>query len=173
MSNEVKRITVVEARERLASEIINLVSDLKKLNVVVRNRIYFFDKNLLEHDDFNGKTILLVGNISVGTEKMESDDFCDFAACVEIRTAYVSEEELDKAIAEFKEEIVKFIDGAKERDNVEDYVVEISQKQTEEAARASQDFAQEMKKNRIKLIIGIGALIVLIGGVALLVSLIL
>ena len=97
MSNEAKTITVVEARERLAAEIVNLTTELSELGAVVRNRIYYFDKNLLEHDDFNGKTILLVGNISVGTENMESDDYCDFAACVEIRTAYVNEDELEKA----------------------------------------------------------------------------
>ena len=172
MNNEVKKITVVEARERLATAIIDLISELKGLGVVTKNRIYYFDKNLLEHDDFNGKTILLVGNISVGTKKMESDDFCDFAACIEIRTAYVSEEELDKAIAEFKEEILKFAEGVKAAEDVEKYVAEVSKKQAEEASRASQDFAEQMKKSRIKLIIGIGALIVLIGGVALLASLV-
>ena len=103
---------------------------------------------------------------------MESDDFCDFAACIEIRTAYVSEEELDKAIAEFKEEILKFAEGVKAAEDVEKYVAEVSKKQAEEASRASQDFAEQMKKSRIKLIIGIGALIVLIGGVALLASLV-
>ncbi len=170
MSNEAKKITVVEARERLANEIVNLTAELSGLGTVVRNRIYYFDKNLLEHDDFNGKTILLVGNISVGTENMESEDFCDFAACIEIRTAYVNEEELEKAIADLKEEILSFKDGAAASESVEAYVRETSMKQTAEAERASQDFAKEMKKNRIKLIIGIGALVLLIGGVALLVS---
>lgn len=172
MSNEAKKITVVEARERLAAEIVNIVSELKDLGTVVRNRIYYFDKNLLEHDDFNGKTILLVGNISIGTENMESDDFCDFAACIEIRTAYVNEEEFINAVKDFKEEISKFAEGAKTSDDVAKYVVEVSKKQSEDAAQASQAFAKEMRKSRIKLIIGIGALVILVGGVALLVSLI-
>ena len=171
MSNEAKKITVVEARERLAAEIVNLTTELSELGAVVRNRIYYFDKNLLEHDDFNGKTILLVGNISVGTENMESDDYCDFAACVEIRTAYVNEDELEKAIAEFKEEILKFKDGAKDISNIENYVKAISKKQSEDAERASRDFAKEMRKSRIKLIIGIAGIVILVGGVALLVSL--
>ena len=170
MSNETKKITVVEARERLAEEIFSLVKELETLDAVVKNRIYYFDKNLLEHDEFNSKTILIVGNIGVGTENMESDDFCDFAACVEIRTAYVDEDEFNKAISEFKDEILKFIEGAKAAENIEKYITDISKKQTEDANRASQDFANEMKKSRIKLIIGIVATVVLVGAVLIAVS---
>ena len=172
MNKEAKKITVVEAKKRLAEEISYLVKELDGLGVVIKNRIYYFDKNLLEHDDFNSKTILIVGNIGVGTENMESDDFCDFAACVEIRTAYVNEDELNKAVAELKDEVLKFTEGAKEAESIEAYITEISKKQSEDASRASEEFAKEMKKNRIKLIIGVVAAIILIGGAILAVSLI-
>ena len=172
MNKEAKKITVVEAKERLAAEINSILVELEEIGAIVKNRIYYFDKNLFEHDDFSTKAILIVGNISVGTENTEPDDFCDFAACVEIRTAYVNEDELNKAVAELKDEVLKFTEGAKEAESLEAYINEISKKQSEDASRASEEFAKEMKKNRIKLIIGVVAAIILIGGAILAVSLI-
>ena len=172
MNNEANKITIVEARERLAEEIFTLTNELDDLNAVVKNRIYYFDKNLLEFDEFNSKAILIVGNISVGTENMESDDYCDFAACIEIRTAYVDEAEFCASVAEFKKEILNFAEEARAAENIENYINEVSKKQTEEATQASQEFSKAMKKNRIKLIIGIVATVLLVGGVVLIVSLI-
>ena len=170
MSNEVKKITVVEAKERLAAEINSILVELEEIGAIVKNRIYYFDKNLFEHDDFSTKAILIVGNISVGTENTEPDDFCDFAACIEIRTAYVDEEEFNKAVSEMKAEVLKFAEEAKAAESLEEYISEISKKQTEEASRASAEFAKAMKKSRIKLILGVVGVIILIVGALVAVS---
>ena len=156
-------MTVQEAYSAIDKAIEKYAPQLRDLGFVVKKRIFYTDKNLVQMQEFTEKSILIFGDISIGCEGMEEDDFCNYSVCAEITTAIVKDETLEKNLAEFKADLDMFIERINEAgaDSAayERIISEISKEQEAEAEAAALEFANEMKKARTKLLIAIGVLV--------------
>ncbi|MBQ8689384.1 MAG: hypothetical protein IJ515_03360 [Clostridia bacterium] len=155
-------MTVQEAYIQIDTAIEKYVPQLQELGLVVKKRIFYTDKNLVQMQEFTDKSILIFGDIAIGCEGMEDEDFCNYSVCAEITTALVKDESLEKNLAEFKTELDMFLErigSAENSDEYEKIIAEITKEQEAEAEAAALEFANEMKKARTKILIAIGSLI--------------
>ena len=157
-------MTVTEAREKIASTLSELAEPIREAGFTVETRILYADKNLREYTEFDTKSIIIFGDIAIGNDELERDEFCNYSMCCEIKTGLVDDEEfmkelysLEGEVEAFKEALEKSGDGSKSA-----LIKEINKKQEAEAERAAIDFSKQINKIRIRLLIGIGAIVVII-----------
>lgn len=135
---------------------------LRGAGLKTRKRTFYTDKNLAETQEFSPKVILLFGDLAFGYEGMEDDEYCNYSICCEIKSAEVSDEELEEGIELFLEEIEKLINRLNEANSPKAVIEEISTKQSNDAEIAAQEFAKEMRKVKFKLYAAMAAIIVII-----------
>ena len=151
-----------EARERIAAKLEELSAPLKEKGLKIEARVIYADRTLQEYSEFNERCILVYGDIAIGTEELERDEFCNFSMCCEVKTALVDEMELEKEMNNLDGEIVAFIEKLEKTEKTPTALItEINKKQEEDAEAAAIEFSKEMTKARIKLLIGIGAVVVI------------
>jgi len=160
-------MTVKEAYEKISLTLDGQIVALRELGLEVKKRIYYNDKNLFESAEFNQKCILIFGNIMVSLHDMEDEDASGYSIGAEIKAGDVSEAELDESIKGFIAELEALkerLDGA---ENVKDELLAISREQAAEIAEATAQFNKEIKAVRRKMLIGIGALILILVAVVI------
>ena len=151
-----------EAREKIAAKLEELSAPIKEAGLKVEARVIYADRTLQEYSEFNEKCILVYGDIAIGTEELERDEYCNFSMCCEVKTAIVNDTELESEMNNLDGEIVAFMEKIEKCEKgATALITEINKKQEEEAEAAAIEFANEMKKARIKLLIGIGAVVVI------------
>ena len=151
-----------EANEKIAAKLEALSAPIKEAGLKVEARILYADRTLREYSEFNDRCILVYGDIAIGTEELERDEYCNFSMCCEVKTGLVDDTELEKEMNDLDGEIVAFTEKLeKSEKSATALITEINKKQEEEAEAAAIEFAQEIKKARIKLLIGIGAVVII------------
>lgn len=163
-------MNIVEAAIKIEERLLSLSSPLKEMGFSIESRILYADKNLQEYTEFTPKCIIVFGDIAIGNEELERDEYCNYSICVEVKTGLVDELELEGElntlegeIEAFKEKLEKFADG-KEM-TAKDYsplIKEINAIQEKEAEAAAVEFTKDVNKTRIKILIGFGIIIVII-----------
>lgn len=159
-------MTVIQAEEKIAAALEEFAAPLRERGLTVVTRVLYTDKNLAEMSEFNPKCILVFGDVAIGTEDMERDDYCNYSMCCEIKTGLINDEEFTKEMNNLDGELEALkdkldADGADAKAIVRD----IAKKQESEAESAAKDFALQMKKLRFKMLLGIGVMIAIILGV--------
>lgn len=165
-------MTVQQAYERMQTALVEKKTLIEDYGLTTRVRAFYTDKNLAEQSEFNAKCILVFGNIDIGTPELEDDDWCNFSLCAEIRTGEVEEAALESAIKEWSDEVDAFIEKLKNAPSREKLVTETCRAQEAEAEKAAAEFAKEIKKVRLKMILGLGIIVVLMLAVLILVPLV-
>lgn len=156
-------MNVIEASEKLAQKLSELSAPLKEKGLKVEMRILYADKNLQEHTEFNEQCILIYGDIAIGTEELERDEFCNYNACCEVKMALVDDLDFEKEVNDLDGEICAFIERLEKSDaEPTKFIAEINKEQEAEAEKAAVEFSKEMNKMRIKLLISIGAIVVIL-----------
>ena len=151
-----------EAREKIAVKLEELSAPIKEAGLTVEARILYADRTLQEYSEFNDRCILVYGDIAIGTEELERDEYCNFSICCEVKTALVDDTELEKELNNLDGELVAFMEKIeKSEKSATALITEINKKQEEDAEAAAIDFAKEIKKARIKLLLGIGAVVII------------
>lgn len=163
-------MNIVEAAVKIEEKLLSLSAPIKEMGFTIENRILYADKNLQEYTEFTPKCILIFGDIAVGNEELERDEYCNYSICVEVKTGLVDELELEGElnslegeIEAFKEKLKKFADG-KELTSKEytPLIKEINAQQEKEAEEAAIEFTKDVNKTRVKILIGMGIIIVII-----------
>lgn len=151
-----------EATTKIAEKLEVFSAPIKAAGLKVVTRIIYADRMLKEYSEFNENCILVYGDIAIGTDELERDEYCNYSMCCEVKTALVNEEELEKEINNLDGEIVAFMERLeKSEKGATALITEINKKQEEEAEAAAIEFSKEMSKARIKLLIGIGAVVII------------
>ena len=159
-------MTVIQAEERLAAALEEFAAPLRERGLKAITRVIYTDKNLAEISEFNPKCILMFGDIAVGTEDMDRDDYCNFSMCTEIKTGLIKDDEFEGEINNLDGEVEALKDKLDAEGAVAAEVIsKIAKKQEADAELAAEDFARQMKKLRLKMLIGIGAMILIMLGV--------
>ena len=151
-----------EATVKIAEKLEQFSAPARAAGLAVITRIIYADRMLKEYSEFNEKCILVYGDIAIGTDELERDEYCNFSMCCEVKTALVNEEELEKEINNLDGEMTAFMEKLEKSEKTATALItEINKKQEEEAEAAAVEFAKEMSKARIKLLIGIGAVVII------------
>ena len=151
-----------EAREKIAAKLEELSAPIKAAGLKVEARVIYADRTLQEYSEFNERCILVYGDIAIGTEELERDEFCNFSMCCEVKTALVDEIELEKETNALDGEIAAFMEKLeKSGKTATALITEINKKQEEDAEAAAIELSKELTKARIKLLIGIGAVVII------------
>ena len=158
-------MTVSLAKEKIEAAILSAKAKLTEAGFYTVARSFFTDKNLIESREFSAKAILIFGDLQVGFEDMDSDDFCDFTICCEIKTGAVDELEIVKGIKTFEDEVAAFIEKAAAAKDPRAFIEEISAEQDADAEKAAIEFSKEMRKVKLKLYLSLGAIIAVIAAV--------
>lgn len=155
-------MNINEARERLAARLDALAAPIKEKGLKAETRILYTDKNLHEYSEFNEKCILIFGDIAIGTDELERDEFCNYSICCEVKTALVDDLEFEKEVNNLDGEVTSFLEKLEAADTTATALItSINKEQEAEAEKAALDFSKEMNKIRIKLLIGIGVIVVI------------
>lgn len=165
-------MTVQQAYERIQTVLAEKKSLLEDCGLTTKARAFYTDKNLAEKSEFNAKCILVFGNIDIGTPELEDDDWCNFSFCSEIKTGEVDEASLESAIGEWSEEVDAFVENVKSAPSPEKFVTDTCRAQEAEAEAAAAEFAKEIKKVRLKMILGLSVIVVLMLAVLILLPLV-
>ena len=157
-------MTVTQAREKIVGALEELAAPIREAGFTVETRIIYADKTLREYSEFDTKSIIIYGDMAVGNEELERDEYCNFSMCCEIKTGLVDDEEFMKELCSLEGEVEAFKEKLEKNDGktATEIVKEINAKQEEEAERAAIDFSKQLNKVRIKLLIGIGVIVVII-----------
>ena len=155
-------MTVQQAYERIKEALTQKQTALEECGLITKARAFYTDKNLIAKSEFDAKCILVFGNVDIGTSELEEDDWCNFSLCTEIKTATVEDAALESALEEWSAEVDAFAEKVKASDSHSATVAETCRKQEAEAEAAAAEFAQEIKKVRTKMLIGVGIIAVLI-----------
>ena len=150
------------AIEKIDEVLSGAESRLTEIGLKTKKRTFYTDKNLAETNEFSPKVILVFGDLAFGYEGMDKDDFCNYSICCEIKSAEVSDEELNDGIELFNEEIDKLIEKLGESDSPESVIEAISRKQSDDAEIAAKEFAKEMRNVKFKLYLAMAAILVII-----------
>lgn len=156
-------MNVTEAHSKIAEELERLAAPLRERGLTVITRVMYADKNLQDFTEFDAKCILIFGDVAVGTEELDRDDFCNYSMCCEIKTGLISEEEFTSELNNLDGELTAFtekLDGSTV--SREALITEINKKQEADAEAAALDFTKQMNKIRLKMLIGIGVIILII-----------
>ena len=155
-------MNIVEANEKIAARLDALAAPIREKGLKAEARILYTDKNLHEYSEFNEKCILVFGDIAIGTDELERDEFCNYSVCCEVKCALVDDTELEKELNNLDGEVTAFLEKLEKSDKpVTELIESINKEQEAEAEKAALDCSKEMNKMRIKLLIGIGAIIVI------------
>ncbi len=163
-------MNIVEACTKIEERLLELSSPLKELGFAVESRILYADKSLQEYTEFTPKCILIFGDIAIGTDELERDEYCNYSVCVEVKTGLVDELELESELNSLEGEIEAFKDKLKEFAKDEELsanqytplIKEINAVQEKEAEEAAIQFTKDVNKTRVKILIGFGVIIVII-----------
>ena len=154
------KMTVIQAEEKMAAALEEFAAPLRERGLKVITRVLYTDKTLAEISEFNPKCIIAFGDIAIGTEDMDRDDYCNYSMCCEIKTGLLSDEEFTKEMNNLDGELEALKDKLDAEGAVaEDIIREITRKQEAAAETAAQDFAAQMRKLRFKMLLGIGVMI--------------
>ena len=152
-----------EAREIMAKKLEELAAPIKEKGLEVVTRILYTDRTLQEYSEFNEKCILIFGDIAIGTEDLDRDDYCNYSMCCEVKTALVNDAELEKEINNLDGELAAFMEKLEKSGKTPTALIsEINKKQEEDAEEAAKQFSKEMNKLRLKLLISIGIIVVIL-----------
>ena len=160
---------VEEARALITSTVLEAIELSKEKGFIASGKTYYSDKALRECANFSEDAILVFGAIKLGIADMDEDDFCTYALCVETKVGMVNDEELEKEIGEFKENVNNLISEISSAPSPADKIREINLRQEEEAEKSMQEFDLEMRKMKLKLysalaVIGVIVAAIIIGG---------
>lgn len=163
-------MNVVEATVKIEEKLLELSAPIKEMGFSIENRILYADKNLQEYTEFTPKCILIFGDIAIGTEELERDEYCNYSLCVEVKTGLVDELELEGELNSlegeleaFKDKLTKFSEGKElEAKEYTPLIKEINAQQEKEAEEAAVQFTKDVNKTRVKILIGFGIIIVII-----------
>ena len=152
-----------EAREIMAKKLEELAAPIKEKGLEVVTRVLYTDRTLQEYSEFNEKCILIFGDIAIGTEDLDRDDYCNYSMCCEVKTALVNDAELEKEINNLDGELAAFMEKLEKSGKTPTALIsEINKKQEEDAEEAAKQFSKEMNKLRLKLLISIGIIVVIL-----------
>lgn len=156
-------MTVTEAHAKIESALEKFAAPLREAGLDVITRVIYADKNLREFHIFDPKCILIFGDIAIGGEELERDEYCNYSMCCEIKTGLINDEDFTKELNNLDGEVEAFKE-ALERSNKPtlDLIRDINRKQEAEAEEAALDFSKQMNKLRLKMLIGIGIMILII-----------
>lgn len=162
-------MTVQEAYTKINEVLEEYSTPIRELGLDVKTRVFYTDKNLRETPEFNQKCIIIFGDIAIGTPDMEREDYCNFSICSEIKTVIVNDEDMENGLKTLREELDAFKEKLSGATSVAAVIKETARIQEEEAEKAAAEFTKEMKKIRLKMILGLGIiiaimLVVIIGG---------
>ena len=153
---------ILEDAKKLIIEKTNAAAEfLKEKGLKVTSKLFYCDSNLSETVEFEKNSIMIFGTISVGTDELEDDEYCNFAICCEIKTALVDDEKLANAIDEFDAEIKAFDTEISAAVSVKDKLIEISDRQQREGEQSLEEFNREMRSVKLKLYIALGVLAII------------
>ena len=96
---------------------------------------------------------------------MDEEDFCTYGLCCETKVGMVSDEELEKEISDFKENVKKLTREITEAPSPREKILEINARQEKEAEESMNQFNLEMKKMKLKLYGALGVLGAIVAGV--------
>lgn len=163
------KMNLHEAREKIAAKLEELAAPIKEAGLTTVTRIIYTDKNLQEYSEFNEKCILIFGDIAIGTEELERDEYCNYSMCCEVKTALVNDAEIDTEINKLEGDVSAFLETLKASTvSPTELIDKINKEQEAEAEEAAKEFSKEMNKLRFKLLIGIGIVAAII--IALLIA---
>lgn len=165
-------MNVAEAEVKIAEKLEEFSAPLREAGLNVITRVLFADKTLMEKNEFDAKCILIYGDIAIGTDELDRDDYCNYSLCCEIKAGVIKDEEFTKEINNLDGEIEAFKDKLEGCENVSELISGINKEQENEADKAALQFAKEIKKIRLKLLIGLGVLILIIVGLIIAIPLI-
>ena len=103
-------MNIVEAAIKVEEKLNSLSAPLKEMGFSVECRILYADKTLQEYTEFTPKCILIFGDIAIGNEDLERDEYCNYSLCVEVKTGLVDEVELEGEINSLEGELEAFKD---------------------------------------------------------------
>ena len=147
----------------MAKKLEELAAPIKEKGLEVVTRILYTDRTLQEYSEFNEKCILIFGDIAIGTEDLDRDDYCNYSMCCEVKTALVNDAELEKEINNLDGELAAFMEKLEKSGKTPTALIsEINKKQEEDAEEAAKQFSKEMNKLRLKLLISIGIIVVIL-----------
>ena len=158
-------MTVEQAREIIKTAVADAISLCKENGFLVSGKVYYSDKALRECAEFNENVILLFGAIKLGFDDMDEEDFCTYGLCCETKVGMVSDEELEKEISDFKENVKKLTWEITEAPSPREKILEINARQEKEAEESMNQFNLEMKKMKLKLYGALGVLGAIVAGV--------
>ena len=163
-------MNIIEAAIKVEEKLNSLSAPLKEMGFSVECRILYADKTLQEYTEFTPKCILIFGDIAIGNEDLERDEYCNYSLCVEVKTGLVDEVELEGEINSlegeleaFKDKLERYADGKELV--VKDYtplIKEINAQQEKEAEEAAIQFSKDVNKTRVKILIGLAITIAII-----------
>ena len=156
-------MTVTEAQAKIEEQLNELAAPLREKGLNAITRIIYTDKNLAELPEFGPKAILVFGDLAIGTDELERDDYCNYSLCCEIKTGMVDDTGLDAEIKELISDVDGFYRELEECEcSASELIKSINKKQEEDAEKAAGEFSKEMNKLRWKLIFGIGIIAAII-----------
>ena len=158
-------MTVRIAKEKIEANIAEAKAKLTALGLDAKAESFYTDKNLDRSIEFNPKMILVFGNLTFGFPTAEEDDYCNFSICCELKSGEVSDEELEKSIRDFQEEVDTLISTLANATSKEKVLEDLAKKQTDDATVAAAEFDKEMRKVKLKLTLAIAVIVVIILGV--------
>ena len=149
-------MTAEQAQQRISDTVTEAVELCKTKGLVASARVYYSDKALRECSEFNDSVILLFGAIRLGIEGMDEEDMCTYGLCCEIKLGQVKDEELEREIADFKQNLDKLLEEIISSPSPEKKIEEINERQEKEATESMKEFDLEMKKMKLKLYSALG-----------------
>ncbi|MBO5879023.1 MAG: hypothetical protein J6Q68_00515 [Clostridia bacterium] len=156
---------VNEAREVVKAAVLDVVHLFDGKGFEISASTYYCDKNLNQITEFDQKVILLFGSIKIGLADMESDEYCTYALCCEVKAAMVDDEELTKEIENFKRDVQELIDKLMSAPSKKQMLLDINASQEREAEKSFEEFNAQMRKMKLKLYCALGVLAIIAAGI--------
>ena len=149
-------MTAEQAKQAILNTVCEAADLCQKKGLVASARAYYSDKALRECAEFNDSVILIFGAVKLGFDGMDEEDMCTYGLCCETKLGMVDDAELDKEIADFKNNLDTMLEEILTAENPEKKICEINEKQEKEAAESMKEFDLEMKKMKLKLYCALG-----------------
>ena len=129
-------MNVETAREKFKEIISEAINTAKEKGFTAKGKTYYSDKTLRECAEFDENIILLFGGMDIGLSEMDEEDFCTFGLCCEIKLGTVNDEELEREIEDFKNNINKFFEEVEAAPSPTKKIEEINLRQEKEAEKS-------------------------------------
>jgi len=144
-------MTAEQAKQAILNTVCEAADLCREKGLVASARAYYSDKALRECAEFNDSVILIFGAVKLGFDGMDEEDMCTYGLCCETKLGMVDDAELDREIADFKNNLDTMLEEILTAENPEKKICEINEKQEKEAAESMKEFDLEMKKMKLKL----------------------